>query len=108
MRLQQREIDGRKRLVVGVNAFEQADAGVPIQLVDPAVVEVQNRRLAAVRAEREPREAAAALEALRDAAKAGANTMPAFLRCAHAMCTLGEQMDVLRGVYGVYQEPVLI
>ena len=50
--LQQREIDGRKRLIVGVNAYEQADAGVPIQLVDPSVVDVQQRRLAAVRAER--------------------------------------------------------
>ncbi len=26
----------------------------------------------------------------------------------HAYCTLGEQMDVLREVYGVYEEPVLI
>src|SRR5690606_28291333 len=75
--LQQREIDGRRRLVVGVNAFEQDDAGVPIQLVDPAVVEVQNRRLTAVRAERDQRDADAALSALRDAAVAGANTMPA-------------------------------
>ena len=81
---------------------------MPIQLVDPAVVDVQNRRLAAVRTQRDQREATAALGALRDAAVAGANTMPAFLRCAHAMCTLGEQMDVLRQVYGVYQEPVLI
>ncbi|HET8985966.1 MAG TPA: methylmalonyl-CoA mutase family protein [Trueperaceae bacterium] len=106
--LQQREIDGRRRLVVGVNAFEQTGGGVPIQLVDPAVVEVQYRRLSTVRSERDGHEAEAALAALRDAAVTGANTMPAFLRCAHAMCTLGEQMDVLRQVYGVYQEPVLI
>jgi methylmalonyl-CoA mutase, N-terminal domain len=34
--------------------------------------------------------------------------MPAFLECAHAYATLGEMMDVLRGVYGVYEEPVAI
>jgi methylmalonyl-CoA mutase, N-terminal domain len=38
----------------------------------------------------------------------GQNTMPAFLECAHAYATLGEMMDVLRGVYGVYEEPVAI
>ena len=30
--------------------------------------------------------------------------MPAFLECAHAYCTLGEQMDVLKTVYGEYVE----
>jgi methylmalonyl-CoA mutase N-terminal domain/subunit len=34
--------------------------------------------------------------------------MPAFMACAHAYCTLGEQMDILREVYGVYEEPVLV
>ena len=106
--LQQREIDEKRRLVVGVNAFVQDHPEVPIQLVDPEVVEVQKRRLAEVRSQRDAGEAEAALEALRTAAKEGSNTMPAFLQCAHAYCTLGEQMDVLREVHGVYQEPVLI
>ncbi len=106
--LAQREIDSKRRLVVGVNAYVQDHPEVPIQLVDPSVVEVQQQRLARVRAERDRSEADAALADLRAAAKDGRNTMPAFMRCAHAMCTLGEQMDVLREVYGVYQEPVLI
>lgn len=105
---QQRAIDERKRLIVGVNAFEQEYPEVPIQLVDPAVVAVQNERLERVRRERDPVAAANALDSLRTAAKSGANTMPAFMECAHAYCTLGEQMDVLREVYGVYEEPVLI
>ena len=106
--LQQREIDDKRRLVVGVNAFEQEHAEVPIQLVDPRVVEVQRERLERVRRERDETAADSALEELREAAKEGRNTMPAFLAAAHAFCTLGEQMDVLREVHGVYQEPVLI
>ncbi len=105
---QQRDIDDRRRLVVGVNAYAQDHPVVPIQLVDPKVAQVQKQRLEQVRAERDPLRADAALAALRRAAKDGANTMPAFLGCAHAFCTLGEQMDVLREVYGVYQEPVVI
>ncbi|MEJ2289061.1 MAG: methylmalonyl-CoA mutase family protein [Deinococcales bacterium] len=105
---QQREIDEGRRWVVGVNAFQQENPEVPIQLVDPEVSRVQEERLQRVRRERDPERAEAALEGLRRAAKEGANTMPAFLECALAYCTLGEQMDVLREVYGVYQEPVLI
>src|SRR5690554_3691309 len=92
----QREIDDKRRLVVGVNAYVQDHPEVPIQLVDPSVVEVQQQRLARVRRERDAQEAEAALAELRSAAQDGRNTMPAFMRCAHAMCTLGEQMDVLR------------
>ena len=105
---QQREIDDGRRRVVGVNAFQQENPVVPIQLVDPEVLKVQEERLQRVRRERDPARAEAALEQLRRAAKDGTNTMPAFLECALAYCTLGEQMDVLREVYGVYEEPVLI
>src|SRR5690606_41658788 len=105
---QQRAIDEKRRLVVGVNAFEQDHPEVPIQLVDPQVVEVQKERLERVRRERDEPAAQRALEELRAAASEGRNTMPAFMTAAHAVCTLGEQMDVLREVHGVYQEPVLI
>jgi methylmalonyl-CoA mutase, N-terminal domain len=105
---QQREIDAQQRLVVGVNAFQGEAPEVPLQLVDPAVAEVQLERLARVRAERDDAAARAALDELRSAAVDGRNTMPAFMACAHAFCTLGEQMDVLRDVYGVYEEPVAV
>lgn len=105
---QQRDIDDKRRLVVGVNAFEQDVQEVPIQLVDASVARVQRERLERVRRERDPQAAEAALDDLRARAKDGTNTMPAFMRAAHAFCTLGEQMDVLREVYGVYVEPVLV
>ena len=105
---QQREIDSKERIVVGVNAFAGESAEVPIEPIDPAVERVQAERLAKVRAERDEGAVESTLESLRTAAKNDANTMPAFMACAHAYATLGEQMDVLREVYGVYEEPVLI
>jgi methylmalonyl-CoA mutase N-terminal domain/subunit len=105
---QQREIDSKERIIVGVNAFEAPYPEVPVELVDPEVVRVQCERLAKVRRARDSEKAQAALEQLRSAALRGTNTMPAFMACAHAYCTLGEQMDVLREVYGVYEEPVYI
>ncbi len=105
---QQLEIDSKERLIVGVNAFVSDSPETPILLVDPEVERVQDERLERVRRERDPRALESALSALRDAAQNGRNTMPAFMACAHAYATLGEQMDVLREVYGVYEEPVLI
>jgi methylmalonyl-CoA mutase N-terminal domain/subunit len=104
----QREVETKDRIIVGVNDFVQDAVEVPIQLIDPEVERVQEARLAQVRRERDPARAEAALAALRDSAVTGANSMPAFLECAHAYCTLGEQMDVLKTVYGEYVEPVLV
>ena len=105
---QQRETDAKTRITVGVNAFRTESAQMPVLLVDPQVVDVQLRRIERVRAERDPAAARDALALLRSAAVDGLNTMPAFMACAHAFCTLGEQMDVLREVYGVYEESVQV
>ncbi len=105
----QRELDSKQRIIVGVNDFkDNAPLSVPILVMDKDVERVQVERLARVRRERDPVRHKAALEGLRVAATLGQNTMPAFLECAHAYASLGEQMDVLRGVYGVYEEPVTI
>ena len=105
---QQREIDDHERIIVGVNAYVSQDQEVPIELVDPQVEKAQADRLARLRRERDPLAVRSALDALRDAAVSGRNSMPAFMACAHAYCTLGEQMDVLREVHGVYEESILI
>ncbi|GIW28771.1 MAG: methylmalonyl-CoA mutase [Meiothermus sp.] len=104
----QQEVERGERVIVGVNAFQDEGLQVPIQLIDPEVERVQAERLARVRRERDPQAVQQALAALRQAAKEGRNTMPYFVDCALAYCTLGEMMDELRAVYGVYEEPVLV
>ncbi len=104
----QREVERRERIVVGVNDYVQDAVQVPIQLIDPAVEVQQAERLAQVRRERDPQRHAQALAALHDAAVQGRNTMPAFLECAHTYATLGEQMDVLRKVFGEYVETAVM
>ncbi|MCS7068442.1 MAG: methylmalonyl-CoA mutase family protein [Meiothermus sp.] len=104
----QQEVERGERIIVGVNAFQDEGLQVPIQLIDPEVERVQAERLARVRRERDPIAVQMALEGLRQAAREGRNTMPYFVECALAYCTLGEMMDELRAVYGVYEEPVLV
>jgi len=45
------------------------------------------------------------LVALGTAAGTDKNLMPYILECVRAYATLGEMCDVLRGVFGTYQEP---
>ncbi len=104
----QQEVERGERIIVGVNAFEEEGLSVPIQLIDPQAEQIQNQRLAKVRLERDPIAVQMALEGLSQAAKEDRNTMPAFVECAMAYATLGEMMDELRAVYGVYEEPVLV
>ncbi|MEX2502517.1 MAG: methylmalonyl-CoA mutase family protein [Trueperaceae bacterium] len=104
----QKRIDAGEEIVVGVNAFVTDAPEVPVPPTDPDAVRTQTERLARIRAERDPDATSAALARLREAATTGANTMPAFLACAHAFVTLQEQMDVLRAVHGSYLEPVTV
>ena len=48
------------------------------------------------------------LNALREAANGTQNMMPFILDAVKAYATLQEITDVLRGVFGVYQEPVIV
>ena len=62
--------------------------------------------LARVKAERDAARVEATLAALKTAAAQGDNVMPATIEAVKAMATVGEITNVLRSVYGDYQEPL--
>ncbi|MCK6576754.1 MAG: methylmalonyl-CoA mutase family protein [Anaerolineae bacterium] len=105
----QRELDLNQRAIVGVNKFAADEAvSIPILEMDPQGYERQCARLARLRLERDGERASASLDALRRACLGEDNTMPFLLDCARAYCTLGEIVDVMREVFGIYHEPVQI
>jgi methylmalonyl-CoA mutase N-terminal domain/subunit len=57
---------------------------------------------------RNPEIHAAALRALEDTARNGANLMPLILTAVDALATVGEVADVLRGAFGEYSESVVV
>jgi len=59
-----------------------------------------------VRAGRDPRAVERCLARVGDAARAGANVMPASIDAVEACATVGEVCGVLRSVFGTYKEPV--
>ena len=109
-----RRVEGIERgeqTVVGVNRFIETEAS-PLADAADAVLTVsaeaetgQVERLKAWRAERDAKAVAAALEALRRAAKSGDNIMPSSIACAKAGVTTGEWGFALRSAFGEYRAP---
>jgi len=105
----QTEIDKKERVIVGVNEYVLDDPiEVPIMAMDPDGERRQIERLNRVRRERDGREAARCLQALESTCRKGENVMPRLLDAVNAYCTLGELTDVMRDVFGVYQEAPVV
>jgi len=105
----QREIDERKRLVVGVNEHvEEEPPRIPILRMDPEGFARQKARLSKLREERDSGAVGQALDRLRIAAQGTENTMPHILDAVRAYATVQEIMDVFREVFGIYREPMVI
>jgi methylmalonyl-CoA mutase N-terminal domain/subunit len=101
----QRELDERRRIVVGVNDFSQEDeAETPILRIDPALERKQVDRLQATRAGRDAAAVERALGDLRSAAASDANLMPPIIEAARARATEGEMIVALQEVFGTYTE----
>ena len=105
----QSAVEERRRLIVGMNAFADEDEQ-PIETlyIDKQVAEEQVQKLERLRRERDSASVGSALQALRKAAETNVNLMPPILDAVRAYATLGEMCDVLRGVFGVYEERVQV
>ncbi|NDJ62834.1 MAG: methylmalonyl-CoA mutase family protein [Chloroflexi bacterium] len=105
----QREVDTKQRTIVGVNDYVTDEPiTIPILAMDPQGYERQVARLKQLRLERDNDAVQVALSRLRTACEGHENTMPAIIAAAKADATLGEIIDVMREVFGVYQEPAHI
>ena len=101
----QRELDERKRIIVGVNDFIQEDEEpTPILKIDVALEQKQVERLQATKAKRDGAAVEAALAELKRAAATEANLMPPIIDAARALVTEGEMITALQEVFGTYTE----
>jgi len=102
----QRKLELQEEVIVGVNQYVSNDA-VPIDLltIDPQVERDQIARLKMLRRTRDNAALNQKLKALEHAAQGHENLMPQILDAVRAYGTIGEISDVLRGVWGTYEEP---
>ena len=101
----QQSVERKKRIVVGVNAFQQQEQSeLPTLQMSDAPGRAQAAKLAEVRKRRNAAAVADALSALTRAAGGRENTMPYILDAVRASATVGEICEALRRVFGLYQE----
>jgi methylmalonyl-CoA mutase, N-terminal domain len=92
-----------------VNAYaEKQPLRIPLLEMDPAGYERQVRRLEEVRRTRDNGRVGQTLDRLRIAMEGTENTMPYIMEAVHAYATLGEIIQVMKEVFGVYEEPTMI
>jgi len=106
----QREVETSERVQVGVNKFTiEENKPKDILKVNPALREVQSKKIEEIRKNRNNQAVEQKLESLKNAAKdAEQNLMPLIVDAAKEYASLGEICNVLRDVFGEYEETVVL
>src|SRR5258706_2829297 len=105
-----RAIESGEHVVVGVNAYTEAEpspltTGQSILVVNQSAEREQIEALHAFRNRRSAAEAVSALRAFDDAIAAGQNAIPVPIRSGPPGVTTGEWADALRKRFGEYRAP---
>ena len=101
----QKEIETKKRIIVGLNQFQMEEEPLrDILRIDPQVEQYQKEKLARVKKERDGTKVKETLAVLKKASQGTDNVVPPILDAVKAYATLGEISDTLREVFGEYRE----
>ena len=105
----QRDVEDKKRIVVGVNQFQSEEEAMKDLLkVNPKIEKQQVKKLEEVKNSRKESEVQEKLKLLKNVADSDQNVMPSILDCVKSYATLGEICDQLREVFGEYKESIKI
>lgn len=101
----QKEIESKKRIIVGVNQFQIEEPPLKdILRIQPEVEKYQKEKLLRVKKERDSNKVKDALIKLKKAAQGTENVVTPILEAVKVYATLGEISDTLREVFGEYRE----
>jgi methylmalonyl-CoA mutase N-terminal domain/subunit len=102
----QQAVERKEKIIVGVNDYvTEEKRPIEILVIDASVARHQREKLEQLHRKRDNARVRAALESLGSAASTDSNLMPYILECVRGYATLGEMCDVLRKVFGTYEEP---
>lgn len=102
----QKEVEAKKRVVVGVNDFIGEKVPIKTLQMDPAVEKKLVEQLSEMKQQRNQTKVKETLGKLRSAAeRENTSLMPFILQAVKEYATLGEVCDTLREVFGEYRPP---
>jgi len=101
----QKEIESKKRIIVGVNQFQIEEEPLrDILRIRPEVERYQKEKLSKIKNQRDNLKVKQTLSTLKKAAQGNDNLVPHILEAVKVYATLGEISDTLREVFGEYRE----
>jgi methylmalonyl-CoA mutase N-terminal domain/subunit len=102
-----KEIDENKRVIVGVNKYQDAqDAEPKLNRIDPAIENRQVAKLKDLKNSRDKLKVEHALSQLQRAAEKEENLMPHIINAVKSYSTLGEIIGTLGTVFGKYEPKI--
>lgn len=105
----QKDVESKKEVVVGVNAFVQAEEEeVETLKISEATAREQIERLTRFKKNRDSEKVKSCLTQIENAANGKENLMPLFVQAVEAKVTLGEISDRLRKVFGLFKETITL
>ncbi|MFW6148232.1 MAG: acyl-CoA mutase large subunit family protein [Atribacterota bacterium] len=105
----QKDVEEKKRIIVGVNQFQSEEETMKDLLkVNPEIEKQQIKKLEEVKNKRDEPKVQESLGLLKEAASSDKNVMPFILDCVKRYATLGEICDQLREIYGEYKDSIKI
>ena len=106
----QKQLDSKKRVIVGVNKFIKDDevVDIPILKIDDKVYKDQVEKLRKLKNERDNIAVQKSLNTLMQKCKSGDNIMESIIAAAKSYATLGEIVETMKEIYGEWQEKTVI
>jgi methylmalonyl-CoA mutase, N-terminal domain len=99
----QRDVDSRRKLIVGINAFQEKDEK-PLEtlIIDDTPEREQRSALHERKTKRDTAAVQRLLAEIRRVAATTTNLMPTLIEAAQVRCSVGEVMNALADVFGRY------
>ncbi len=104
----QRQVESAQKVIVGVNRYTMEEKGtIPTLVISPEVEQRQAEKTRTIKRERDNGSVRAALDGVDAAARGKDNLVPPVIEAVKAYASIGEIMDVMRGIFGEYRDPAL-
>ncbi|MFX1496188.1 MAG: methylmalonyl-CoA mutase [Promethearchaeota archaeon] len=101
----QKEVEKKERIIVGVNDVTfREPCSTPLLKIDEQVAKEQIRKLKKLKQERDNEKVQEKLESLKKAAQGTENLMPYIIDAVRESVSIGEIIETLKEVFGIYQE----
>ena len=100
----QKQIDSKKKIIVGINKYIEPDEPeIDLMKIDPKKVKAQIRSVKSIKQKRNNDQVKSKLFDLKLVAQSTGNVIPAIIDCVKSECTLGEISDQFRSIFGEHE-----